>query len=242
MNLGALALELSQGSNFPIISAFLIGVLVSVSPCPLATNIAAIAYISRRAAERKYAVTTAILYTLGRMFSYSVIGTLIIVVGLGVAGISSFLQDTGEQWLGPLLIVTGFLLFIADKLPFGNAGSRLQDLGGRVVDRGVMGGFFLGALFAMAFCPFSAVLFFGVLIPLALNSTAGALLPPAFAIGTGLPVLALGILLSFSVSRVSSLVNVLNRAQPVIRTLVSIVFVGVGIYYVVLWIQNTGVV
>ena len=212
MNLGALALELSQGSNFPIISAFLIGVLVSVSPCPLATNITAIAYISRRAAERKYAVTTAILYTLGRMFSYSVIGTLIIVVGLGVAGISSFLQDTGEQWLGPLLIVTGFLLFIADKLPFGNAGSRLQDLGGRVVDRGVMGGFFLGALFAMA-----------------------------FAIGTGLPVLALGILLSFSVSRVSSLVNVLNRAQPVIRTLVSIIFVGVGIYYVVLWIQTTGV-
>lgn len=242
MNLGELALELAQGSSIPLISAFLIGILVSVSPCPLATNVTAIAYIGRRAGEKKYAVTAATLYTLGRMFSYSVIGILIIVVGLGVAGISSLLQSVGEQWLGPLLIAVGILLLIIDKLPFVRGDGKLHDLGGKVADWGVIGGFFLGALFAMAFCPFSAVLFFGVLIPMALKSTAGVLLPPAFAIGTGLPVLLLGIFLSFGVSRVTSWINALNRAQPVIRIAVSIIFIGVGVYYIVLWVQSAGVI
>jgi len=176
------------------------------------------------------------------MLSYSAIGILIIVVGIGVAGISTFLQDAGEMWLGPLLIVVGLLLLGTDKLSFGRGSSKLQDLGSKVADWGIIGGFFLGALFALAFCPFSAILFFGVLIPLALKSTAGTLLPPVFAIGTGLPVLILGILLSFGVSRVSSWVNVLNKVQPVIRIVVSMIFIGVGIYYIVLWIQTRGAV
>jgi len=240
MSLGDLALELSQSGSIPLISAFLIGVLVSISPCPLATNVTAIAYISRRATERKYAVTAASLYTVGRMFSYSLIGVLIIVIGFGVTGIAAFLQDIGEQWLGPLLILIGLLLLGADKLPFWKGGGKLQHLGGKVADWGIIGGFFLGALFALAFCPFSAIMFFGVLIPLALKSTAGALLPPVFAIGTGLPVLVLGIMLSFGVSRVSSWVNAINRIQPVLRIVVSVIFIGVGIYYIALWLQSAG--
>ena len=240
MSLSELALELSQSGGIPLISAFLIGVLVSISPCPLATNVTAIAYISRRATERKYAVTVASLYTLGRMFSYSIIGILIVVVGFGITGIATFLQDVGEQWLGPLLIVVGLLLLGTDRLPFWKGSGRLQHLGGKVADWGIVGGFFLGVLFALAFCPFSAILFFGILIPLALKSTAGALLPPIFAIGTGLPVLALGIMLSFGVSRVSSWVNMMNRIQPILRMAVSIIFIGVGIYYVALWLQSTG--
>ena len=242
MSLGELALELLQGGGIPLISAFLIGVLVSVSPCPLATNITAIAYITRRAMNRKYAVTTAALYTLGRMLSYSVLGVLIIAAGLGVAAVSSFLQDVGEQFLGPLLIVVGIIMFNIDRISFGRGGSRLASIGGRVTDWGLIGGFLLGAIFALAFCPFSAILYFGVLIPLALKSTGGLTLPPVFAVGTGLPVLILGALLSFGVARVSSWVNAINRAQPVIRMVVSLVFIGVGIYYVVVWIQTKGVV
>ena len=151
MSLGDLALELSQSGGIPLISAFLIGVLVSISPCPLATNVTAISYISRRATERKYAVTVATLYTGGRMFSYSIIGILIIVVGFGITGIATFLQDVGEQWLGPLLIVVGFLLLGADKLSFGKGSSTLQHLGSKVADWGIVGGFFLGVLFALAF-------------------------------------------------------------------------------------------
>jgi len=223
MNLGELVMELSQGGTIPIVSAFLIGILVSVSPCPLATNVTAIAYIGRRAGERRYAVTASSLYTLGRMFSYSVIGVLIIVVGLGVAGISTLLQSIGEQWLGPLLIAMGVLLLFVDRLPFGRGGDNLTNIGIRVADWGIIGGFLLGMLFALAFCPFSAVLFFGVLIPLGLKSSTGFLLPPVFAIGTGLPVLFLGIFLSFGVGRVTSWLNAINRIQPVIRIVVSVI-------------------
>jgi cytochrome c biogenesis protein CcdA len=101
----------------------------------------------------------------------------------------------------------------------------------------MIGGFLLGALFALAFCPYSAVLFFGVLIPLALKSTGGVALPAVFAIGTGLPVLVFGTLLSAGVARVSTWLNAVTRAEKVIRIIVSIIFIGVGVYYVVLWIQ-----
>jgi cytochrome c biogenesis protein CcdA len=102
----------------------------------------------------------------------------------------------------------------------------------------MIGGFLLGALFALAFCPYSAVLFFGVLIPLALKSAGGVMLPTVYAIGTGLPVLVFGALLSFGVTRVSTWLNAITRAEKVIRIVVAIIFIGIGIYYVVLWIQN----
>jgi cytochrome c biogenesis protein CcdA len=203
----------------------------------MATNIAAISYVNRRVAERKYAVITGILYTLGRIFSYSVVGILIIVAGLEVPGVALFLQDFGKQVLGPLLIVVGLIMLNIDRLSFRLGGRKLSSIGGRVADWGMIGGFPLGVLFALAFCPYSAVIFFGVLIPLALKSTGGVTLPAIFAIGTGLPVLVFGTLLSAGVTRVSIWLNAVTRAAKVIRTMVSIIFIGVGIYYVVLWIQ-----
>jgi len=237
VNLGELALELSQSGSIPFISAFLIGILVSVSPCPLATNIAAMAYITRRGTDRRYAVTTAALYTLGRVVSYSILGVLIVVAGLGVSAASLFLQDIGEQFLGPVLIVVGIIMMNIDRLSLGRGGSRLASIGSKVANWGLIGGFLLGAIFALAFCPFSAILYFGVLIPLALKSTGGIALPTVFAVGTGLPVLVLGVLLSFGVARVSSWVNAINRVQPIIRIAASVIFIGVGIY-LVLWAQG----
>ena len=224
--------------NVPVLSALFLGLLTAVSPCPLATNIAAIAYISRNVADRKYAVTTATLYTFGRMFSYSAIGILIIVVGLEIPGVSSFVQDVGEQVLGPILIVVGLIMLNIDRLSFGKGGGKLASLGEKVADWGMVGGFLLGVLFALAFCPYSAILYFGVLIPVALNSTGGVALPAVFAIGTGLPVLIFGTLLSFGVAGVSSWLNAITRVERIIRIIVSIVFIGVGTYYVVLWIQS----
>jgi cytochrome c biogenesis protein CcdA len=203
----------------------------------MATNIAAIAYVSRRVTERRYAVMTGILYTLGRMLSYSILGILIIVVGLEIPGVASFLQDFGERILGPLLIVVGLIMLNINKFSFSLGGEKLASIGGKVADWGIIGGFLLGALFALAFCPYSAVLFFGVLIPLALKSSGGVMLPAVFAIGTGLPVLVFGTLLSAGVARVSTSLNTLTRAEKIVRVVVSIIFIGVGIYYVVLWIQ-----
>jgi len=224
--------------NIPIISALLLGLITAISPCPLATNIAALGYVSRRATERKYTVMTGVLYTLGRMFSYSIIGIIIIVVGLEIPGVASFLQNFGEQALGPLLIVVGVIMLSINKISLSFGGGKLSAIGVKVADWGMIGGFLLGALFALAFCPYSAVLFFGVLIPLALKSAGGVALPAVYAIGTGLPVLVFGVLLSAGVARVSTWLNAVTRAEKIIRVVVSIIFIGVGIYLVMLWIQS----
>ena len=162
----------------------------------------------------------------------------VFVAGLGVSAASLFLQDIGEQFLGPVLIVAGIIMMNIDRLSLGRGGSRLASIGSKVANWGLIGGFLLGAIFALAFCPFSAILYFGVLIPLALKSTGGIALPTVFAVGTGLPVLVLGVLLSFGVARVSSWVNAINRVQPIIRIAASVIFIGVGVYYVVLWAQS----
>jgi cytochrome c-type biogenesis protein len=224
--------------NIPVLSALVLGFITAISPCPMATNIAAIAYVSRRVKERRYAVITGTLYTLGRMFSYSVIGILIIVGGLEIPGVATFLQDFGEQILGPLLIAVGAIMLIVDRVPLSLGGGRLSSVGEKVAGWGMIGGFLLGALFALAFCPYSAVLFFGLLIPLSLKSAGGVALPAVYAIGTGLPVLIFGVLISASVSRVSTWLNAVARVERIIRVAVSIIFIGVGIYLVVLWIRS----
>ena len=224
--------------NIPVLSALLLGLITAISPCPMATNIAALAYVNRRVKDRRHAVITGALYTLGRMFSYSVIGILIIVAGLEIPGLASFLQDFGEQVLGPLLIVIGVIMLTINKISLNLGGGKLSSIGEKVADWGMIGGFLLGALFALAFCPYSAVLFFGVLIPLALKSAGGVILPTVYAIGTGLPVLVFGVLISLGVARVSTWLNAVTRAEKIVRVVVSIIFIAVGIYLVVLWIQS----
>ncbi len=231
-------MSLAGLSEIPVVAAFSLGLLMAISPCPLATNIAAIAYISQRATEPRYAAITSALYTLGRMLAYSFIGLLIIKVGLEISGVATVLQNTGDTILGPILIAVGIILLNIHRLRFGTGGTRLPSLGERVSRWGIIGGFLLGILFALAFCPYSAVLYFGVLIPLALKSSGGIALPAVFAIGTGLPVLTFGIALSFGVTRVSAWFSKLTRAQNVIRVVTSWVLTGVGVYYLVLWIQS----
>jgi cytochrome c-type biogenesis protein len=225
-------------SNIPVLTALLLGLITAIAPCPMATNIAAVAYVSRNVADRKYAVVTGTLYTLGRMVSYSVLGVLIIVVGLEIPWVSSIIQDVGEVVLGPILIAVGLLMLFIDRLSFSTGGGKLASLGGKVAEWGMIGGFLLGVIFALAFCPYSAVLFFGALIPVALKSTGGVALPAIFAIGTGLPVLIFGTLLSLGVAGVATWLNAVTRAERIIRIIVSIIFIGIGIYYVVLWIQS----
>jgi cytochrome c biogenesis protein CcdA len=159
-------------------------------------------------------------------------------VGLEIPGLANALQNTGDKIIGPVLIAVGIVLLFSNRLRFGNSGG-LSSLGEKVSRRGMVGGFLLGILFALAFCPYSAILYFGVLIPLAFKATGGIALPAVFAIGTGLPVLIFGISLSFGVSRVSGWFNALTRAQNVIRIVTSLILIGIGVYYMVLWIQSS---
>ena len=222
---------LSASTGIPALSAFFLGLMAAAGPCTMATNIAALAYVGRNLASRKYSVLTAALYTLGRMLTYTILGALIIYLGLNIPGVSLFLQDVSEKALGPFLIAIGLLMLFIDKISFGGTGNSLSNIGGKVAGWGMIGGLPLGALFALAFCPYSAVLFFAVLLPLALKSSGGVALPAFFAAGTGLPVLLFGILLSFGVAGVSKWVEAISRSEKVIRIAIAVIFIGVGIYY-----------
>jgi cytochrome c-type biogenesis protein len=232
MDLGSLAREI----NIPVLSAFLLGVLATLGPCTMATNIAALAYISREFKTGKTAILTACLYTLGRMLTYSFIGALIIFAGMEISGASLFLQGLAGVVLGPFLIVIGIALLFIDRISF-NAGNKLSDAGNKVARWGIIGGLPLGALFALAFCPYSAVLFFAVLIPLSFKTTGGVTLPAFFAIGTGLPVLIFGFLITLGLNRLANVFNAVDKAQRIVHIILASVFILIGLYYLWLWIN-----
>lgn len=224
--------SLFLNTEVTILAAILLGLMASVGPCTMATNIASIAYISRRITDRKYAIIASLLYSLGRMISYTLIGLLIIAIGLETPAIRNFLESMGTYVLGPLLILAGLLMLVIDRFSFGGGG-RLAALGNKVSDWGLVGALLMGIIFAFAFCPYSAVLFFAVLIPVALTTTGGIFLPPLFAIGTGLPVIFFGVLIAAGVTAASKWINNLGKAEKILRIIMAIVFIGVGIYYLI---------
>ena len=222
----------SMGTNsFPLIAAFFIGLMTALSPCPLATNITAIAYASKKIGDGKKTLWTGFIYTLGRMFTYVLLASLIVYVGVNVQAISLFLQKYGERILGPLLIFIGLVMFNVIKLPSLKSGERMDNLKEKLSEKGYFGAFVLGVLFALAFCPFSAVLFFGMLIPLALKFSDGILIPSVFALATGLPVIIFAFILTFSVSKLGKIMNKVQTFEKYMRFIIALVFVIIGIYY-----------
>ncbi|MCJ7769246.1 MAG: aromatic aminobenezylarsenical efflux permease ArsG family transporter [Dehalococcoidales bacterium] len=224
--------NLAINSTVPIFTALFLGIMSGLGPCTMATNIAAVAYISQRITDRRFALFSSLLYSLGRGVTYTLLGILIIGVGMEVPAIRNFLEDAGTYVLGPLLLIAGILMLVAHKISFGGGG-RLAALGKKFAERGLWGSFIMGVIFALAFCPYSAVLFFAVLMPLALTVDAGVLLPPMFGIGSAFLVIFFGILLLVSVSAVSKWVTNLGKAEKVMRILMALIFIGVGIYYIV---------
>ncbi|MGA2367341.1 MAG: aromatic aminobenezylarsenical efflux permease ArsG family transporter [Dehalococcoidia bacterium] len=228
---------LADSLHVPAVSAFLLGVMACLGPCTLATNLAALAYISRKISDRKYAFTSSALYTLGRMITYSLLGTLIIYAGLSIPAIANFLQQIGGLAIGPFLILVGVIMLFLDRIDLGEHDSRLANAAGRFADMGVMGALPLGLVLALAFCPYSAVLFFMVLIPLALKTTGGVALPAIFALGTGLPVLLFGTLLSLGIAGAAKWINAISRAERYIRVAMASLFIVIGLVYIGLWLK-----
>jgi cytochrome c-type biogenesis protein len=223
---------LASSLNMPGISAFVLGVMASLGPCTLTTNLAALAYISRKISERRFAVTGGALYTLGRMITYTVLGMLIILFGLGIPVITSFVQDFGEVAIGPILVVVGAVMLFLDRISFGEHEGKLAAAAGKFADMGMIGALPLGVVLALAFCPYTAVLFFGVLVPMSLKTQGGVGLPALFALGTGLPVLLFGTLLSLGVAGAARWINAISVAEKHVRFAMAILFVMVGSFYV----------
>lgn len=216
--------------NIPVLTAFLIGVLTSISPCPLATNITAVAYISKDVKTPKNTILKGLIYTLGRGVSYTGLSFLI-YFGLSSFQISRIFQGWGNKVLGPILIVIGLVMLNVIKVNTKGNDDRVEKLKVWVASKGYLGAFFLGVLFALIFCPYSGVLFFGVLIPLILSSSEWFLLPPLYALGTGLPVIIFSYLIAFSLDKVSKAFSIITKIEAITRHIVAATFIIVGTYY-----------
>ncbi|MCX5667740.1 MAG: aromatic aminobenezylarsenical efflux permease ArsG family transporter [Candidatus Omnitrophica bacterium] len=216
-------------------SALWLGILTSISPCPLASNVAAISFLSKKITHPALVFNSGLAYTLGRMVSYAILGWIIIGSLLSVPQVAQFLQKYMGKALGPLLILTGLILLeiITIRLP---GVSLSQKHHNRLAESGAPGAFLLGFIFAMAFCPISAALFFGSLIPLAINSKSGIILPFIYGIGTGLPVLAFAVAIALGVTSLSHWFHKITQLEYYARKITGAVFIIVGLYYTGIYI------
>ena len=211
-------------------SAFWLGILTSISPCPLATNIAAISFVGRRVGSPAKVLLAGLLYTAGRTLTYVVLGALLVSSLLSAPYLSHALQKYMNKALGPILILVGMVLLelIQINLPGSGAGEKMQK---RVEALGMWGALLLGVVFALSFCPVSAALFFGSLLPIALRYESGVLLPSAYGVATGLPVLAFAILISLGAGRVAGAFGRVTAFEKWARLTTGAIFILVGVYY-----------
>ena len=222
---------LLDSSHWPVLTAFLLGLMTAISPCPLATNISAIAFIGKNITDKKTVLLKGVVYTLGRAFTYTVIG-LLFFFGLGEIGLSGFFQRWGEKVLGPVLIIIGlFMLGVINlKIPgLGKLTEKMEDHAGK----GYWGVFLLGVVFALGFCPYSGVLYFVILMPMTIASAQGLYLPIVFAIATGLPVILFAWMIAYAIGSIGSIYNKIKVFELWFRRVVAVLFIGVGVYYIV---------
>ena len=223
---------LAESSGMPVLTAFALGLLTALSPCPLATNIAAVGFISRDIENRRRIFLSGLLYTLGRIIAYTVLGVVLIGIlkeGASLFGIQKFIGKYGEMIIGPALLVIGLFMLFGHRLPLPSFGVRGNGEG--LAKHGGWGAFLLGVLFALAFCPTSGVFYFGMLIPMSATADAGWLLPVVFAVATALPVLVIAWILAFSAQRIGVVYGRMQTVRKWLNTTVGVLFVAIGVYY-----------
>jgi cytochrome c biogenesis protein CcdA len=225
--------HLADSSNIPLLTAFILGLMTAISPCPLAMNITATAYLSKDIADKRRVMFNGVFYTLGRMFSYTALAS-IIFFGASKLHVAQWFQQIDGIWIGIALIVFGVLMLDVIKFDIPLLSKITSSVSRRNIKRNYLNAFLMGVLFALAFCPYSAVLYFGGLIPVTLASSEGLLLPPVFAIATGLPVIIIAWLLAYSVGNIGKFYNSMNTFQKWFKRIVAAVFIVVGIYYIVI--------
>jgi cytochrome c-type biogenesis protein len=220
-----------ENSQYSFLTATILGLMTAISPCPLATNISAIGFIGRDIEDRRRVFINGLTYTVGRVASYTTIA-LIIYFGASRMDISGWFQKWGEKLIGPVLIIIGLFMLDIIKINIRGIGS----LGEKIGEKGrksYMSAFILGILFALAFCPYSGVLYFGMLIPMTVASPDGLYLPVIYAIATGVPVIIFAWLIAYAVGNVGRMYRRLKTFELWFRRVVSVLFIGVGIYYII---------
>ncbi|MGF1532499.1 MAG: aromatic aminobenezylarsenical efflux permease ArsG family transporter [Bernardetiaceae bacterium] len=228
--------DLAQARELPLLAAFALGLLTAVSPCPLATNITATAYIAKGFTQKSKVLLSGLLYTLGRALSYTLIGMLV-YFGASKFEMARFFQGNGEKYLAPLLILLGLVMLGVIRLDFLGRINFTEGLSERVKGSGLWGALALGVIFALAFCPYSGALYFGMLLPMTVGSLHGLYLPVVFAVGTGLPVLLFTYLMAFAMQHVSKTFNAIQQVERVMRYLTGVIFLLTGIYYALIFLE-----
>jgi cytochrome c biogenesis protein CcdA len=226
--------RLLDSTNAPVLSAFILGLMVAISPCPLATNITAIGYIGRDLDDRKMIFLNGLYYTAGRAVSYSLLG-LLLYIGASKFHVARIFSVFGEKLLGPILLIIGILMLDIISLRLPGMGKLTERFSGAFEGRKPLGAFLLGVIFALAFCPYSGVLFFGMLIPLAIASAKGLYLPVVFAFATGLPVIIIAYLIAYSLSGIAVFYKKIRIFQTLFNRAVALIFIGAGIYFMVIY-------
>ncbi len=212
------------------LSALWLGLMTSVSPCPLAANIAAMSYVGREVGSRRLTLVAGVLYTVGRVLAYVALAAILVGGLLSIPQVALFLQAHMSRILGPLLVAVGLVLL--EWVPLPGFGSGLYDrTGARLVRAGTLGAVPLGAVLALAFCPVSAGLFFGGLVPLALEHRSPLWLPALYGLGTGLPVVVFAVLVSAGVAWAGSAFHRLQSVERWARRATALVVIAVGLYY-----------
>ena len=224
--------SLLDSCDIPLLTAFILGLLTALSPCPLATNITAIGFISRDIDNKNRLFVNGLLYTLGRILAYAILGAVLISLlrrGADTFDLQNMIGKWGEWLLSPMMVVIGLLMLFGHKLPLPQWGFKASSRTERL--RGAWGSLALGVLFAMAFCPTSGLFYFGMLIPMSATAQGGYLLPVVYAIATGLPVVAVAWILAYSVAGIGSFCKKMNVFQQWFSRIVALLFIIVGIYY-----------
>ena len=222
---------LLENSTMPWLTALLLGLMTAISPCPLATNITAIGFISKDIEDRNRVFLNGLFYTLGRAITYTGLA-LIIFLGVDQLKFSGFFQQNGEKFIGPLLLIIGLLMLDVIKIKFPGF-SRLTSGMQNKKSWSYLDAVLLGLVFALAFCPYSGVLYFGMLVPMTVTSASGLYLPLVFAIATGIPVIILAWLLAYTVSGVGSVYNKMKTFELWFRRIIAVLFIAVGVYYII---------
>jgi cytochrome c biogenesis protein CcdA len=224
-----------------LVSALWLGLLTSLSPCPLATNIAAISYVGKRVDSPTRVLSAGLTYTLGRTVSYVSLALILVKSLLSMSAVSMFLQQNLNRALGPLLLVVGLLLL--DVLPWPWIGGRsriFERIQTKADGLGLWGAGLLGVVFALSFCPVSAALFLGSLVPLAVKHESPVLLPLVYGVGTALPVVAFSVILAFAANRLSRAFNALTVIERWMRRITAAVFIVVGGHFCLVYLLGVG--
>lgn len=222
--------SLLENSSLPWLTALVLGLMTAISPCPLATNITAVGFISKDIQNKNRVFLNGLFYTLGRAVSYTGIA-LIIFMGVDQFKFSGFFQRYGDKFIGPLLILIGFFMLDVIKINFPGL-SKLTSGMQEKKKWSFWDATLLGMLFALAFCPYSGVLYFGMLIPITVSSASGLYLPIVFAIATGIPVIIFSWLLAYTLSGIGSVYNKIKIFELWFRRIIAVLFIIVGIYYI----------